>query len=294
MNSKIITLDQLTKNFTDRMSKRTYQVIRGIDLDIMKNSFNSLIGPSGVGKSTLLKLMGGMINPTTGSITIDNTIINQLNKKQLIQFRQSTIGVLWQSPSDNLLPNLSAKKNILLAMQIANLPRELQKKRVSELLSQVGMSHREEHKLHQLSGGEAQRISLASALANNPKILLADEPTGELDLKSKYEVLEYLNLVKDELGITIILVTHDLEIANHADYTFNMIDGTIAEVQMGKYFKEGVFSESISVVNQFGMVKIPTELHKELLNARFVKFVKEQDGRIYIKAVHTDIDGDDK
>ena len=220
-----IEINQITKHFKDPASNINFQALRGIDIAIEKGSITSIIGPSGAGKSTLLNILGGMMSPSTGTIFIDGLPLHSLKDQELEYYRRFISGFLWQIPERNLLPHLSAEENIEFAMEVSNFTREERKKRSNELLTSLGVKHRGEHKLGQLSGGEAQRVSLAVALANSPKLLLADEPTGELDSETTMEIIEYLKEINQELGTTIIVVTHDNRFERMTKQSYNIVDG---------------------------------------------------------------------
>ena len=287
-----LRLEQVTKNYKDPASDIYFQALRGIDLKIKKGTLSSIIGPSGAGKSTLLNIMGGMTKPSTGTIIVDELPIHSLDESGLNYYRRNVAGFLWQLPERNLLPHLTARENILYSMEVAGSAREEREKRVKELMTSVGLAARMDHKLGQLSGGEAQRCSLAVALANNPKLLLADEPTGELDSETTIEIISYLQELNRERGTTIIVVTHDQRFERMTGQSYNILDGVIAglrrSVDREKEIKDWRSSarEEISVVNQFGQVKIPNRIRKKYNISDYVKFVEDlESNRVYLEPV---------
>ncbi|MCY3410943.1 MAG: ABC transporter ATP-binding protein [Candidatus Heimdallarchaeota archaeon] len=292
MSYDFINLNQVTKAYRDPASDIYFQALRGIDLTIREGTLSSIIGPSGAGKSTLLNILGGMTKPSTGTITVDGLPIHSLDESGLNYYRRKITGFLWQLPERNLLPHLSAEDNILYSMEVAGYPRNSRKSRVDELLEAVGLKDRRKHKLGQLSGGEAQRISLAVALANEPKLLLADEPTGELDSETTLEIISYLQQLNKEQGVTIVVVTHDNRFERLTNQSFNILDGTIAGLRRslnGGELKQNwrnVQREEISVVNQYGQVRIPNSIIEKLGIKGYLKFVEDEaTGKVYIEPV---------
>ncbi|MCE7735586.1 MAG: ATP-binding cassette domain-containing protein [Candidatus Heimdallarchaeota archaeon] len=285
-----IELRAVTKNFKDPESDIYFQALRGIDLSIRKGSMSAIIGPSGAGKSTLLNIIGGNLAPTTGEVRVDNHVISTLNLMELHKYRRHMCGFLWQNPEHNLLSHISAKDNIIHAMEISGYPKGERKKKALDLLDSLGLKARASHKLGQLSGGEAQRAGLAVALANEPKLLLADEPTGELDSETTLEIVDYLRELNREQGLTIVVVTHDMRFENLTDHSFNIMDGVIASYREvnGQVLdhKIGPNRSEMSVVNRFGMVKIPENIMKAHGISKFVKFeIKEKSGKIVIRPI---------
>ncbi|MEI2693511.1 MAG: ABC transporter ATP-binding protein [Saprospiraceae bacterium] len=208
--------------------KKFYQqleVLKGIDLSVKTGEFISIIGASGAGKSTLLHIIGSLDQADEGTIQIDGTALNSLKLKALAQFRNKHIGFIFQF--HHLLPEFSALENVCLPGLIAGRKENELKIQATDLLHKLAMENRMDHKPGQLSGGEQQRVALARALINNPKILLADEPTGNLDEQNAKQVLNMIMNLKSENNMTVILVTHDTQIALNADRTLTMRDGMV-------------------------------------------------------------------
>ena len=231
MSDWIIQTENLEKVYGSGKKARTH-ALRGVSLQIPRGSLSCIVGPSGHGKSTLLQLIGGLDKPTGGRILIENIDISQLNDNQLSEMRGEKIGFVFQS--FNLLENLTALENIQTAMMFAPSLTEKStghthtKTRELELLEVVGLSDKANSKPSELSGGQVQRVSIARALANDPPILLMDEPTGNLDSKSEQEVLEYI-LSVHQAGKTIVIVTHNNELAKHAELIFEIRDGLLQQ-----------------------------------------------------------------
>jgi putative ABC transport system ATP-binding protein len=202
------------------------QALRGLSVTVAVGEMVALIGPSGSGKSTLLNIIGGLDRATAGYIGVMGSDLTQLNASQLVEFRRKTVGHVFQNM--NLIPTLTAAENVELPMAALGVKRDQRKKRVEELIGVVGLMERMDHKPGELSGGEQQRIALAAALANDPPLVLADEPTGELDTENAMIVVNYLAKVNKELGKTIIMVTHDPRVARAASRLLRIQDGVLA------------------------------------------------------------------
>ncbi len=207
------------------LGAETVHILRGISLEIYKGERVGIIGPSGSGKTTLLGLMGGLDTPTSGSIEIDGINISRLSESRLTEVRNEKIGFVFQF--FNLVPTLTALENVALPIEFARKPRFHPRRRATELLDLLGLKDRLHHRPSQLSGGQQQRVAIARALANNPPLLLADEPTGNLDTESGKVVLKALQDVQRETGTTVIVVTHDPRIANQMDRVLTLLDGQL-------------------------------------------------------------------
>ena len=211
---------------TYMLGKVPVEALRGVNLHVDAGEFVSILGPSGSGKSTMLNLIGALDKPTSGRLLIDGMDISMLNDNQLSELRLK-IGFVFQF--FNLIPRLSARDNVELSMSIANMSKRKRRKRAIELLETVGLKDRMKHKPAELSGGQQQRVAVARALANNPKFLLLDEPTGNVDSKTAREVMDLIHMLNVEKKVSIIMVTHDEKLAHEATRTVRMVDGNIAE-----------------------------------------------------------------
>jgi len=212
----------LTKTYM--LGKVPVEALRGVNLKVEAGDFVSILGPSGSGKSTMLNLIGALDKPTSGTLLIDGVDISKLNDNQLADLRRR-IGFVFQF--FNLIPRLTAKDNVELSMAIADMNKAERRKRAIELLETVGLKDRVSHKPAELSGGQQQRVAIARALANNPKFLLLDEPTGNIDSKTASEVLGLIKKLNVENNVSIIMVTHDQHLAREAKRTAQMFDGQI-------------------------------------------------------------------
>jgi lipoprotein-releasing system ATP-binding protein len=217
----MIDIKEVTKSFGN------LQVLKGINLHINKGEMVSIVGPSGAGKTTLLQIIGTLDKPDSGNIIIEGTDVSQLSAKKLSEFRNQHIGFVFQF--HQLLPEFTAIENIMIPAFIAGVSRNKAKERAAELLELMGLSDRADHKPNQLSGGEKQRVAVARALVNNPAVVLADEPSGSLDSKNKAELHQLFFELRDKLGQTFVIVTHDEELAKLTDRTIHMKDGVISE-----------------------------------------------------------------
>lgn len=200
--------------------------LNGIDLQIDKNEYISVMGPSGSGKSTLMNLIGCLDTPTSGTYEFEGELAHEMDDNQLASIRNRKIGFVFQT--FNLLPKLTALRNVELPLIYGNVPRDIRLEKAEKALSMVGLADRMEHRPNELSGGQRQRVAIARALVTDPSIILADEPTGNLDSKSGEEIMKVLDALHEN-GNTIILVTHERYIAEHASRTIRMLDGKISE-----------------------------------------------------------------
>ncbi len=201
------------------------EVLKGVSLSVEKGEILSIIGPSGAGKSTLLHIAGTLESATSGSVSIDGVELTTLTTKQLAALRNQKIGFVFQF--HHLLPEFSALDNVMLPALIAGVKRSDSERRAKELLDMLSLSERCGHKPSQLSGGEAQRVAIARAMINNPSLILADEPSGNLDTHSRDELHKSLVAMRDRLGVTIIIVTHDNTLADRSDRVVELVDGEI-------------------------------------------------------------------
>jgi putative ABC transport system ATP-binding protein len=206
------------------LGKVPVEALRGVNLEVEGGDFLAILGPSGSGKSTLLNLIGALDKPTEGNMLIEGVDVSTLNDNQLADLRRR-IGFVFQF--FNLIPRFTARENVELSMSIADIGRAERRKQAEDLLETVGLKERMNHKPAELSGGEQQRVAIARALANNPRFLLMDEPTGNIDSKTANEIMGLIKKLNEEKGVTIIMVTHDQRLATQAKRTVQMFDGVI-------------------------------------------------------------------
>lgn len=218
----ILQLRGITRDF--KLGSQTVHVLKGIDLDIEKNSYVALMGPSGSGKSTLMNLLGCLDTPTAGSYVLNGQDVSALNDNELAAIRNNEIGFVFQT--FNLLPRSTALENVALPLVYAGWSKEERIARAEEVLKQVGLGDRMDHRPNQLSGGQRQRVAVARALVNKPAIILADEPTGNLDSKTSVEIMKLFDDIQ-AAGNTVVLVTHEEDIAQHAKRVIRLVDGQI-------------------------------------------------------------------
>jgi len=221
MNS-VIHLNKIRKSYF--MGKMELEVLKGIALDINRNEYVALMGPSGSGKSTLMNIIGCLDTPTSGTYILNGHDISQTIDNRLAEIRNKEIGFVFQQ--FNLLPRLTALDNVALPLVYAGMGKRLRTEKAKHVMDLVNLSDRSHHKPNELSGGQCQRVAIARALVNDPSIILADEPTGNLDTKTSYEIMEIFNKIHSN-GNTIVLVTHEEDIANHAYRIVRLRDGII-------------------------------------------------------------------
>ena len=228
MNS-VIHLNDIRKSYF--MGKLELKVLKGISLDINKNEYVALMGPSGSGKSTLMNILGCLDTPTSGTYILNQHDVSKMEDNELAGIRNKEIGFVFQQ--FNLLPRLTALENVALPLVYAGMARKQRNLRALEVLDMVGLSDRSHHRPNELSGGQAQRVAIARALVNNPSIILADEPTGNLDSSTSDEIMEIFGTIHSG-GNTVVLITHEVDIANHAHRIIRLRDGIIESDKVGE------------------------------------------------------------
>jgi putative ABC transport system ATP-binding protein len=221
----IIKLNNVWKVYT--MGKVQVQALRGLNVDIYPCEFVSIMGPSGSGKSTAMNMVGCLDVPTEGEIFLEGKNIADLHESDLAQIRGRVIGFIFQQ--FNLMPTLTALENVMLPMIFQDIPSMDRESKARELLKSVNLGHRINHKPTEMSGGEQQRVAIARSLANNPRVILADEPTGNLDTKTGQEIMAMLTRLHEKENKTIVMVTHDKNVANYADRTILLKDGKVVD-----------------------------------------------------------------
>lgn len=225
MSELVLITEKMSKVYT--LGGRKVHALSNIDLKVKKNDFISIMGPSGSGKTTLLNMLGCLDKPTSGKVILDGVDVVSVPENNLYDIRRNKVGFIFQT--FNLLPYLSAIENIELPMEGTNKSKKERNLRSTELLKLIGLSERRDHRPHSLSAGERQRVAIARALANNPAIVLADEPTGNLDGKNKLEIIKLLEKLNTDQGTTIIMITHDKNIASKANRMLFLTDGKLSD-----------------------------------------------------------------
>ena len=224
MSELLLSAHGIKKSYA--IGSRTLDVLRGVDVEIPRGDFVALRGASGTGKSTLLHLIGGLDTPNSGEIIFRGEKLSGFSESRLTNFRNRSVGFVFQAY--HLLPELTALENVCLTARIARTPAAAAAKYALELLGRVGLAGRADHKPTELSGGEQQRVAIARALINEPELLLADEPTGNLDSKTGGEIIELLKSLRAEKNMTLVIATHDEKVAAHAERVIQLVDGLVA------------------------------------------------------------------
>lgn len=234
LSKKIIRIQNVTKVY--RMGNEVIRAVNGLHLDIYQGEVCCLFGKSGSGKSTLLNLIAGLEKPTKGEIIFHNHHIERMNENQLADFRQKYVGFVFQSY--NLLPTLTAMENVTLPLIFKNVPVKERNARALKMLKAVGLEGRANHKPSEMSGGQQQRVSIARAFINSPQVVLADEPTGNLDTKTTYEMMDLITGLAKENNQTLVIVSHDMELSEYANRIVVMMDGKIKNIEQRKINKD--------------------------------------------------------
>ena len=264
-------------------AKETYYkvpALRGIELDVEKGEFISIIGPSGSGKTTLLLILSGMAEPTAGLIRVGDVRLDRLNEEARNLYRRTKVGTLWQIPNRNLIWEIHIQQNIEIPLRLMGVQREERIKRAKSLLEEVGLLHRAHHRPGQLSGGEVQRAGLACALAHEPELLLADEPTGELDSKTSGELLKFFKGLNESHGITAIMVTHDFDVAKSTDRLIQIVNGRISGYSLTKDLKTIRDMHEV-YLDRFGSVQLPRHIVENMQVQRRVN-IEQKDGKVIL------------
>jgi putative ABC transport system ATP-binding protein len=222
MSNSVILLEEIRKSYF--MGNQELKILKGINTEILKNEYVALMGPSGSGKSTLMNILGCLDSPTEGKYILNGNDVSTMADNDLADIRNKEIGFVFQQ--FNLLPRLTALENVALPLVYAGLPKKIRTEMAQEVLRKVDLMDRSHHKPNELSGGQCQRVAIARALVNNPSIILADEPTGNLDSKTSYEIMNIFSKIHSD-GNTVILVTHEEDISNYAKRVIRLRDGLI-------------------------------------------------------------------
>ena len=267
--------------------------LQGLELRIDKGELLAVVGNSGSGKSTFLNLLGGLDRPSAGKLVVDGKDLFKLSEKELVEYKRNTVGFVWQNNARNMLPYLTAWQNVQMPMLFDSGKKK--KERALELLEMVGMSHRKDHRLDQMSGGEQQRVAIAIALANDPKILLADEPTGAVDVKTGAYILDVLRSINETTGITTVIVTHDRQLTKKVNRVVSIRDGKLSSERVMKqsyrdrlseisaFTEESEVQDEFTVLDRAGRLQIPREYLEQLqLQGNKVR-VEYKDGKIIIE-----------
>ncbi len=285
----IILCDNLVKLFKTKDVE--VMALQGLDLTVNRGEMISVIGKSGSGKSTLMNIIGGLETPSAGQITVAGQALSDMTEREMVRYRKKTIGFVWQKSGRNLFPYLTALENIEFPMSYTKRSGRERKKRAMQLIELVGMAHKKDSYPMQMSGGEQQRIAIAVALANEPEVLLADEPTGAVDSKTSAHILSLFRTLNKSLHLTIIIVTHDLKLAEQVDRVLMISDGKIGtEKIIRDQYREKMDElahyedthEEFSVLDKARRVQLSEEMLAEAgIDSNKVK-ISVEDGRVVI------------
>lgn len=276
----LIVCDNLVKIY--KIADLEVVALQGLDLVVEEGDFIAVVGASGSGKSTLLNILGGLDTPSAGEVAVAGHDLLNMDSRERTTYRRRTIGFVWQQTARNLLPYLSAAENVEMPMTLDGFKPRHRHLKAMELLEQVGLAERAHHKPAQLSGGEQQRVAIATALANSPRVLFADEPTGELDTATSSEIFDVLKTVNEENGVTIVVVTHDPLVAEHVNRTVAIRDGrTSSEVlrrtEISAEGEHTTIAEEFAVLDRVGRLQLPHEYVDALELDRRVRLTLDPD-----------------
>jgi ABC-type lipoprotein export system ATPase subunit len=258
------------------------QALQGLDLLVGQGEMVAVVGASGSGKSTLLSLLAGIDAPTAGRARVDKWDLMAMSRADRVRYRRHTVGFVRQQTSSNLVPYLTARQVVDLPMTLAKVPRRARASRTEALLETLGVAYCADRRPSQMSGGEQMRVAIGVALANNPRVLLADEPTGELDTETSAEVFAALRTVNRELGVTVVVVTHDPEVSGQVERTVAIRDGRTSSEVLRRTTntvngESHVVAEEYAVMDRTGRVQVPKEYREALALTRRVRLALESD-----------------
>jgi len=251
-----IEADNLVKIY--KVADLEVVALQGLDLLVRQGEMMALVGPSGSGKSTLMNILGGLDAPTAGRIRVGDYNLLEMSRRDQVRYRRHMVGFVWQQTARNLLPYLTALENVELPMALAGFPAKERHDRACDLLDRVGLGDRLKHRPDRLSGGEQQRVAIAVGMANRPALLLADEPTGEVDSASAEAIFRALRSLNEETGVTIIVVTHDMNVSTRVDRVVGMRDGrTSTEILRRRDGDVAIQEEEYAILDRAGRLQLP-------------------------------------
>ncbi len=302
---EIITCENLVKIY--KIADMEILALQGLDLTVQQGELMGIVGVSGSGKSTLMNVLGGLVRPSAGKVLVDGHDLLKLSDSAVNKYRREKVGFIWQQGARNLIPYLSALENVEMPMMLAGRGGKKTRTRAEELLDMVGLNERKHHYLSEMSGGEQQRVAIAVSLANEPAILLGDEPTGELDSTTSLSIYEAFRTLNQELGITILIVSHDPTVAKHVDRVMAIRDGKAAsetvrrrrtngdgqaaEIHEEEHFEELVVLDSVGRLqvpkNYRDSLNITNRVRMELVdNGLMIRPVTDEEQANFAHAVH--------
>ncbi|MBR1930526.1 MAG: ABC transporter ATP-binding protein [Lachnospiraceae bacterium] len=293
MSEGIILADNLVKIY--KSTDIEVVALQGLDLSVEQGELMAIIGSSGSGKSTFLNMLGGLDRPSAGKLFVDGKNLFSMTEKELVEYKRSTVGFVWQNNGRNLLPYLSAYENIMMPMELIG--GKERRARADMLLELVGLAHKKHHRMQEMSGGEQQRIAIAIALANQPKILLADEPTGSVDTKTSNYIFDIFRRLNEELGVTIVIVTHDVSLSKKVQRVAAIRDGKISSERILREdfaervkntdktidWHEAQTQDEFAILDKAGRIQLPQEMLQEMgLDGNKIRVVAA-DGKIILE-----------
>ncbi len=293
MSEAIIQADNLVKIYKTKDIEVV--ALQGLDLNVEQGELMAIIGSSGSGKSTFLNMLGGLDRPSAGKLYVDGKNLFSMTEKELVAYKRSTVGFVWQNNGRNLLPYLSAYENIMMPMELNSYKER--RERADMLLDMVGLAKKKNNRMQEMSGGEQQRIAIAIALANSPKILLADEPTGSVDTRTSNYIFDIFKRLNQELGVTIVIVTHDVSLSRKVQRVAAIRDGKISserilredfaqrikEADKAADWHETETQDEFAILDRAGRIQLPREMLEEMhLTDNKVRLVVEN-GRIILE-----------
>jgi ABC-type lipoprotein export system ATPase subunit len=259
-----ITCDNLVKIY--KVADLEVVALQGLDLEIDRAEMMALVGPSGSGKSTLMNILGGLDVPTAGRVRVGDYNLLEMSRRQQVLYRRQMVGFVWQQTARNLLPYLTAAENVELPMALNRVPARERHQRAQNLLEAVGLGDRANHRPDRLSGGEQQRVAIATSMANRPSLLLADEPTGEVDSEAANAIFEAMRGLNHEFNVTIVIVTHDYSVASRVDRVVGFRDGRTSTEVIRRRDSDGVAltEEEFAILDRAGRLQLPQSYMESL------------------------------
>lgn len=287
-----IECDNLVKIY--KVADLEVVALQGLDLVVRQGEMMALVGPSGSGKSTLMNILGGLDFPTAGRVRVGDYNLLEMTRRDQVRYRRFMVGFVWQQTARNLLPYLTAQENVELPMALAGFSAHERRARAVDLLDRVGLADRLKHRPDRLSGGEQQRVAIAVAMANRPRLLLADEPTGEVDNQSAEQIFHALRALNEDFGVTIIIVTHDMTVSTRVDRVVGMRDGrTSTEILRRREGDIAIHEEEYAILDRAGRLQLP-EAYIEALDLEDRVRLRLHEDHIGVWPEHTPRDGDHK
>jgi len=277
MTQSFIRCDNLVKIY--KVADLEVVALQGLELTAEAGEMLALIGPSGSGKSTLMNVLGGLDTPSAGKAFVGEQDLTEMTRADQVKYRRQTVGFIWQQTSFNLLTYLTARENVEMPMAFNGVPSRERRERAAQLLSDVGLADRMDHRPPQLSGGQQQRTALAVAMANQPRLLLADEPTGEVDSESANQIFDTMSRLNEAYGVTIVIVTHDYTVASRVDRVVGMRDGRASTEVLRRRGQDGlpITEEEFAVLDRTGRLQLPQSYIEELQMKNLVRLRLDDD-----------------